>query len=362
MSTSVQRQNLFIRAHEAQHGGDFDRVGSGWEDTLTDEFAFLLSADDGARESVIRNLLGKEAEPVMKIRTQGQYEEGCPDLEITLASGKLLLLEHKVDASLGHEQLERYLRITNPSGEPARVALISKKHLQVSDEVLNNDRYFRPASGSHWYWTDVYGWLPESDRLLGADWVRSCFREYFRLLGFARPDLPGRWEELLGWAEESRSVREEFGHRLDPIRTFLTEKGFSITGDSQSGLNAKPPGQNEPYLHLTAGPARARLDLMRPEHAKKTSSAVFRVALVYDSPDSPDDANKRFDRMSSGAQDENGFMWFPVAPHRMSNPRTRLSIVSSLGQFLEDEQTIEDRVFEGFIAAYGLLVNGSTGD
>jgi len=356
MRTALRNRNLFIRAHEAQHGSDFNRIGSGWEDTLTDQFAFLLSADDQSREAVVRHLLGSRAEPVARIDTQIGHKTGCPDLQIQLESGRLLLLEHKVDASLRKRQIERYLEVEDDSGRPGRVALISRRHLSVSEEVLNHERYIRPTHAAHWYWSDVFGWIPRPDGTLGSNWLRHCFREYMELLGLSPSPLVPPWDDLFSAEPETYPIKDAFGRKLSLIRTHLENQGFSIEGDSRYGFLARPPNRDWPFLHLTVGPARARKDLMEPRFSNQVNSAVFQIALVYDSIEAPPDADGRYVRFDPPVTDSNGFTWYPVTPQSMTNKRTRLSIVSDLDQFLKDPALIAERLFSGFVAVEAFLI------
>lgn len=357
MKAALRNRNLFVRAHEAQHGSEFSRIGSGWEDTLTDQLAFLLAADNDSREALVKRLLSSRAEPVIGIATQVQYHPGCPDLQIRLASGRLLLLEHKVDASLQQNQIERYLEIEDELGRPAYVSLISRKHLNVSEAVLNNERYLRPEGGAHWFWSDLYDWLPTPKKPFGSEWVRRCFLDYLELIGLAPSLLPDQWEGLLSNDPDCIPVQDEFGRKLFLVRAYLSDRGFSVVGDSHSGLNASPPGDANPYHHLTVGPTRARRDQMKPDDANKVTTAVFRVALVYDFAEPPPEALELYRRLDSPITDGNGFLWYPVAPHSMTNKRTRLSLVSSLGQFLNVEQNIAERLQVGFLAAMQTLTS-----
>ena len=132
--------------------------------------------------------------------------------------------------------------------------------------------------------------------------------------------------------------------------------GFGIVGDSRSGLHASPPGSDTTYHHLAIGPVRARRDQMEAQFARKVTTAVFQVALVYDSTEPPPDAIALYRQLNSPTTDGNGFAWYPVTPHRMTNKRIRLSLVSSLGQYLDDESLIAERLQAGFLAAKHALI------
>jgi len=76
--------NLFVTLHEALHRKGFDRIGTGWENTLIEQLAFLLVADDETRDSVVRLVMREAAEPATRVETQLTVGGDCPDLAIHL--------------------------------------------------------------------------------------------------------------------------------------------------------------------------------------------------------------------------------------------------------------------------------------
>jgi hypothetical protein len=102
-------RNLFLRAHELRHGSADNPLGTGWEDTLTEAMAFLLSSDVQTLAAWTRLVMGRDAGPVAEIQTQYACGGDRPDLAFHFESGHLLLVENKAGAALQDRQLERYL-------------------------------------------------------------------------------------------------------------------------------------------------------------------------------------------------------------------------------------------------------------
>lgn len=351
--------NPFITIHEFRHGSDYDRIGTGWEDTLTENLAHHLRVDVEAQDAVVRALLGADAGPIAAIKTQYQVGSDRPDIAIEFDSGQLLLIECKVDAGLGPRQLERYLEVETPDGHESLCALISRHHHSISPKVLGSPRYLRPEERNHWLWQDLYSLIPRPERPLGAHHLRRQFLDYLELLGLAPSDLAGRWERLLDDDEEAREARIAFGALLGGVRKWFEEMEFGITGDSQSGIQVKPRPTYEhrgDYIWFTISPAIARRHLMDPEFSHRVTTSVFRVSLVYDSPVPPAEAEFIHSNFPRPLIDPNGFKWWPVAPYRMRNRRTRVEVVASLEPFIGDGLNIDDRLTRGCVLVSGELL------
>lgn len=347
------RPNLFVSFHEARHRQGFDRIGTGWEDTLTEQFAFMLSVDDGCRDAVVRLLMGEAFEPAVGVEAQLAVGGDCPDLAIRLASGRLLLVEHKVGASLGREQLERYLRIRSPDGQLSLVALVSRGDVKVPPRVLANERYLHPEGRAHWFWQDVFRAIPLPESSLGIDHLRRSFRDYLELLGLSPSRLTDEWKLLLSSEMSAVPVQSDFGRRLAGVRQWFTDRGFTTLGDSHSGFQAIP-GKGSEFAGklnwLTVNPTRARKHLLDPEAVDRVASEALRVGIVFTGIEPPPLSVRIFERFPRPLVDQSLSEWWPVAPYRMTNSRIRLECVASLAPFLEKEEDIERRLTVGCAA------------
>ena len=95
---------------------------------------------------------------------------------------------------------------------------------------------------------------------------------------------------------------------------------------------------------------------MEPEYSHRVASAVFRVSLVYDSKEPPPEAGVVYSSFPRPLIDPNQFHWWPVAPYKMGNRRTRVEVVADLKPFIGNGMNIEERLTQGCtVAAEELL-------
>jgi hypothetical protein len=116
------------------------------EDFLTEAFAHLIRSlvaiEPGAAVRFLAWLGGERVgfaachPGEVKVRTQVGSETGRPDLEIR-ASDRRLLVEVKLDAGLGHRQLERYQAELDREAHPAGSALVllSRYRIQIPEDL-----------------------------------------------------------------------------------------------------------------------------------------------------------------------------------------------------------------------------------
>ncbi len=83
---------------------------------------------------------------------------------------------------------------------------------------------------------------------------------------------------------------------------------------------------------------------------------MFRVALVYDSKEPTREAEHIYAEFPRPLTDPNSFKWWPVAPYKTTNQRTRLEVVADLKPFIGDGMNIEERLTQGSEAAAGELL------
>jgi hypothetical protein len=253
--------SLFIELHEGRYGTTERRFGSGWENLFTEQLAFFLCADLGAAASLTRLFVGRD-HSFRGISTQQSLIDGIPDLRIDLADGGCIHVEHKFDAALGHEQLQRYLK-------NGKVALVSRCGQTVPEEVLKCVDYLRPPDRHYFSWPDVYGALsdlPDAPEGFGA--LRAHFQGYMRELGLGPPP-PAEWRGLFDdrTDEANQRVQRDFGRLLDAVKFALRDRGLRVQDVSHKGKQAYAPS-GAAWRHLYVKPDRVRADYMEAADAK----------------------------------------------------------------------------------------------
>ena len=347
------RPNLFINNHEKicgkidDDGHVTDRAGTGWENVFTEAVAFYLSTDQEVLGLFCRNVMGA-ARFEMPTRIETQYAQGTdrPDLFFELASGRALLLESKVDAPLGERQLERYLAM-RPNGQMALVALFSKNQHNIHPEVLQEkERYLRPPDRGHFFWSDLYQWIPEGyPGGLGIPGLRYAFREYMELIRLGMILIPGNWQKLFEdrTLDENQRVQKEFGRRLARVSTYLGDLRFKMETAEHKAIVGYPLDP-KPFHHVTIKPSIARKQYIEASVAREVHSAVMSVSLVYDSSEVPPHARETYAR--SGPSPLGKYRWVRVEPHQMTHKRIRAEFVCNLDQFLTDEARMESQLLD----------------
>lgn len=339
-------ESFFMQHHHASLGKeDDDGIGSGWENEFTEALAFYLACDVEACSAFCRAILGSDFEPPAAVWTQHRTGAGTPDLAIRLGSGRLLLVENKIDDNLNKGQLEKYLTVRDNAGRPTLLAFFAKKHRTIPKDVMSSPSYRRPAARDHFLWHDLWAILPQAAEGLGVSALRTFYREYLRRLGFAPTNLPGRWRLLFEDREEpeNREVQVEFGNRLGEVRAFLNQRGFRVTAVSYKGLEARPP-KPEPYLFIKLYPVPAATGFVHPEESRLVEGAALVVAVVYEGREPPDHARRLLAAFSTAHVDAAGRPWCATGPTVFSGQRTKVEFVTGLPWFLEEPTEIPSRI------------------
>ena len=346
--------NLFIEHHtilQIQKGKS--GIGKGWEDDFTNILSFYLSLDSEAVNKLCRFILGNDYEKPVSIENQVVTPQGIPDIVITLNSGSKLIVECKVDATLQPNQLERYLEIEPNRGCKTYLSLFTKKPLNIPTVVIENSNYKSPLQGSHYFWTDLFNVIPKAGKSeIGIDNARWLFRNYMEMIGFAPSSLKANWFRLYEETtiDENQKVQKEFGRKLSPIRTWLTNRNFRVTAVSHSGLQAVPKSgvmKDAGIYFLVIGPEKSRKDLVPREVAEKLNNEVLRLALVYNSSEIAEQAWEIHKSFPAPLRDCHGHFWWPTKPYKFSKSRLRLEFVTNLNKLLEEEKEIETRINDG---------------
>jgi hypothetical protein len=210
------------------------------EDHLTCFIAAALETDavfrTGYEELVLSSLaLDGSVPTIVGVRTQTSFaaQRSVPDMLLTLADGRRVICEHKLDAAETEQeqddgqmslQLERYLRIPDIDG----LAYFRSGLKAPADDVLTNPLYLRPASAKHFLWRDLYPALSRSDSQLSS-WLRDGFEH----LGFT-PVVPHIGALVTEDKEDEHRAQVNFGKLWMPLRERLSSEWNSETGTSSA--------------------------------------------------------------------------------------------------------------------------------
>lgn len=334
-------RNLFSRLHECRIGDEESRFGSGWEDLFTEQFGFYLSCDLSAASSLAAVLLNEPTASVAEVETWRSFESGSPDMVVKLDNGTLLLLEHKVEASLQPRQLERYL-------QHGLVALVSRGNINVPRPVLEHEDYLQPTRREHYSWEDVFRALPSpQDPPPSHEALREAFRSYMRELGFAPSDLTSKWRRLFRnrLENENRRVQEEFGRFLNGVKAYLREGyGLKVQDVSYKGKQGYSPS-GEIWRHLYVNPRRLQAEevpkAVRPRF--EPGYEALTVDVVYDE-EQDEEARELLGRLPSSYKDSSGHQWHRISTLPISRDRLRVTVATPLALFFEDEDGLGERL------------------
>lgn len=327
--------NLFIELHEARFGSAERRFGTGWENLFTEQLAFFLSADLMAATHLVRLFLAGREETVVGVSTQARLDLGRPDLRVQLGSGACVHVEHKFDAPLGPEQLERYLR-------EGPVALVSRCSQTVSTEVLANGNYLCPSDRHYFNWADIYNALPPGSAAPdGFGALREHFRGYMRELGLAPTFLPSEWRRLFEDRTDpaNQPVQKDFGRLLDAVKAALKDQGLRVIDVSHMGKQASAPS-GAWWRHLYVKPSLVRADYLRSSDVGAFDPGFegLLVELVCDGSE-VQRAGAVYGAIRDGFDDSCGRRWFAVKPRSIAGSgRLRIALATPLVPLLKSQQ------------------------
>jgi hypothetical protein len=164
-----------------------------------------------------------------------------------------LLCEHKLDASLGERQLERYLAFARKRGRHTKLAFISASTSELSDEVVTATDYLRPRNTRlpYFRWEELYPLVEKRQERIARE-----FAAYMASIGL-RPCNDGNWSDLFQNPERQLAFA---AHWRDTER-FFKDKGLrTFVGRSRSpGMEVigATPWLRQFYLKPVARPASA---------------------------------------------------------------------------------------------------------
>lgn len=220
------------------------RLTSSREDHLTEFFAAALQLCPEFALDYAKLALWKVApadgwgpNPFTKIETQVEYRgtRCCPDMRLTLADGRVVLCEHKIDAdqTVGSgedpkQQLIRYLNLTTVDSRICGLMYVRSSWKSPSVDVRRHAQYLHPkrrggAFQDHFLWRDFYPILKKHSGNLFIRWLQDGFEH----LGFTPP--PRNIPAIDAADPEQRHKnRQEFAKLWSSTRVALVKCGWRV--------------------------------------------------------------------------------------------------------------------------------------
>ena len=205
-------------------------VARSLEDHLTEFIAAALTLNAQFRVDFCEILLANSPiwppPPILSVETQVSYPDaGCrPDIRLTLANGRVILCENKIEAieTAGKdetkEQIDRYLELPVDG-----VVYIRGSWDPPAKKVTGNPKYIRPANREHFLWRDFY-------KILRGDVFLAWIAGGFERMGFT-PPLPS-----IGDLKDPEPVTRERNKRNFAKLWSLTRTQLQMIGwNSQAG-------------------------------------------------------------------------------------------------------------------------------
>ncbi|MGC1378440.1 MAG: PD-(D/E)XK nuclease family protein [Anaerolineales bacterium] len=132
--------------------------------------------------AILEKLCGEVCTPwfamseAITITTQMTIEEGRPDIVIRVGKDRVAIVEVKHDASLGHQQLERYhAHLEKNQYKEKQLILLTRSRHSIQETSLPREQFH------HVCWYEISGWLSEakSDNLV-VDYHVYQFLDFLR--------------------------------------------------------------------------------------------------------------------------------------------------------------------------------------
>lgn len=335
--------NIFERAQSRlQEQKGIPRFSSGFEEFLTEQFAFFLDTDRLAARNIMENIMDKDDVQIDQILTEQSLQKGRVDLKIRFSEAPDLLIENKVDASLREDQLSDYLEERN-----SKVALITRKGLTIQKEVRDHDDYIQPDSGQpHFFWTDIYKMIRDAPDL--PDDVRKLrdhFLDYMEVLEMAPSNLPDQWERLFASTTDpdNRRVREKFGRSLERSLLYLVDQGHEITTNSYSVKSIKPKTSDTLWRRVRVGPREVNLDEVDTDDKDTLRDLRESMAIYVSSRNENHEEFKSIhDNLPYTWEDPSGSNWYRMGPEKYTRDKFRVGMVRPLSTLFEGDENVTD--------------------
>ncbi|MBH24225.1 MAG: hypothetical protein CMH57_07205 [Myxococcales bacterium] len=219
--------------------------GLGPEDRFTTHLAYLLENIPELGQAWANLLLERSGRPTATYQRCVDHpplspsHEDLPDFMLDCGEVQIVC-EHKLDAQLGPDQLERYLALET-RGDQGYLALISSVLHPVADAVANHPDYLRPTDrdATHFSWSDLYPLVEARDERLAVE-----FSDYMRRLGMKPWRPPADWATLFDSAEAGEAFAAQWELVRAHFRPWAERCQKSAGG---RGFEVRKPA---PWLHL----------------------------------------------------------------------------------------------------------------
>jgi hypothetical protein len=142
-----------------------------------------------------------------------------------------IICEHKLDAPLGHKQLERYLNLRQKRG--FYLVLITASYCDVPDTVRSHHHYLKPnySNNPYFRWQDFYHIFENYESKLVQD-----FAEYMQNV-VMRPWNP----EILGDLFESDESATLFSQSWEEVRQYFKSVGAYCQASGNLSFQVRKP-------------------------------------------------------------------------------------------------------------------------
>jgi hypothetical protein len=237
------------------------------EDIFTECLAESLRQDKKLTERFLGvlikgNRLGLSVTPIVEVQTQVSYPGSIPDIVLVAENGSRIMIENKMDAPEGKDQLKRYLSLHDLTA----LAFITRNSRNglVEKDLIGDVRYLHPEARDHFLWSDFHDAVEGRSKEDGASPMVAPFLYLLQGLG-QRPDRAQsrRWQS--DTPEEER-LRKWF---LEPTLDALKKKGWRVNFDQKGReIYAKQspwPRMKRIYLNTWSSPGEFQLRLDFPE-------------------------------------------------------------------------------------------------
>ena len=231
------------------------------EDIFTECLAESLRQDKKLTERFLGvlikgNRLGLSVTPIVEVQTQVSYPGSIPDIVLVAENGNRIMIENKMDAPEGKDQLKRYLSLHDLTA----LAFITRNSRNglVEKDLIGDVRYLHPEARDHFLWSDFHDAVEGRSKEDGASPMVVPFLYLLQGLG-QRPDRAQsrRWQS--DTPEEER-LRKLF---LEPTMDALKKKGWRVNFDQKGReIYAKKspwPRMKRIYLNTWSSPGEFQI-------------------------------------------------------------------------------------------------------
>lgn len=157
------------------------------EDRLTFAWSWMLNLVPELGQAFSDLIATRSGLPLSRFQSATDHPSyrvsDFPDMLLATKDWQVLF-EHKLDAPMDTNQLERYLRLAADTG--TRLAFMSRDPWNVAPTVMGHPLYLRPSDRDHFLWTDIYPLVASCTSHAATD-----FEQYLAKLGLRPEDWGG---------------------------------------------------------------------------------------------------------------------------------------------------------------------------